>query len=275
MKNNPLVSIIMPVFNAEKFLRKSIESILNQTYKNFEFIIIDDGSTDGSREIIKDYAKTDRRINFVKNEMNLGQTRTVKRGIKLARGKYFFKIDNDDLAHKDRLKLITEFLENNNNYVVVGSNIKIINEKGKIIGYRIYPETDKEIRTRLFYKSPFASPVVGIRMDILKKIFLMDELILKFNYAGDYILWYKILKYGRGANLREFLLNYRIRDDQVKSKKTKEQLKETIEIQKIIFKYEKNTPLLARLNHLLLKLFFLLPSRIIIFLFKMIEYKKR
>lgn len=270
----PLVSVVMPVYNGEKFLKESIESILNQTYKNFEFIIVNDASTDNSEKIIKYYEKKDKRIKYFKNKKNLGQSESVKKGINFSKGKYFFKLDNDDIADKSRLKKIVDFFENNQEYIVVGSNIKIINEKSKVVGTRIYPKTDKDIRKCLFYKSPFAFPATGIRMKYLKKVIRKNKLIFKFKYANDYLLWYELLKLGKGLNFNDFLLSYRISEYQAKSKKTKEQLLETIEIQKIIFKQENNVPFLARLSNFLLHLLLLFPSKFIIYLFKKIEYKK-
>lgn len=153
---------------------------------------------------------------------------------------------------------------------MVGSQINIIDESGKLIGKRNYPTNDKDIRTTIFYKSPFAYPSVCIRMPILKKVDYPDF----FNYTDDYYLWSRLLKFGRGANLDDFLLNYRIRENQVKKEKLKIQLKETIEVQKMIFKESKNVPLAAYFYHFLHKILLLLPSNFILWLFKNLEYKK-
>ena len=99
-----LVSVIMSVYNGEKYLKKAIESILRQTYRNFEFIIIDDGSKDTSLNIIKKYEKMDKRIIVIENKLNIGLVESLNRGIKIANGKYIIRMDADDIAMKNRIK---------------------------------------------------------------------------------------------------------------------------------------------------------------------------
>lgn len=270
MNNKPLVSVVMPVYNGEKFLPQAIESILNQTYKNFEFIIIDDASTDGSFEIIKKYAKKDKRIKFMRNKKNLGQTEALINSKKLIKGKYFFKMDSDDIANPKRLEKQVNFLENNQNYIIVGSNLKVIDENSKLIGYRFYPRTDEEIRKTIFFKSPFAHPTICFRTSIISRIFY-DNI---FKYAEDYYLWFKFLKVGKGYNLDDLLVSYRISRSQVKNLQLKNQLKETIKIQKIIFSESKKIPVKARIYHFLHKLLLFLPSTLVLCLFKKIELRQ-
>ena len=166
MKNQPLVSVVMPVYNGERFLKDAIESILNQTYKNFEFIIVDDGSTDDSLKIIKEYQKKDKRIRLIENKKNLGQAKSLNKGLSLAKGKYYAKMDSDDIACKKRIEKEVDFLERNNDYVIVGSNLEIIDENNNTIGYRFYPQKNKEIRKLIIIKSPFAHPSVMIKWQI-------------------------------------------------------------------------------------------------------------
>lgn len=104
MKNDPLVSVIMPALNVERYVSDAIESILNQTYKNFEFIIIDDNSTDQTLNIIKDYRKQDSRIVVTRNEENLGVTKSLNKGVKLAKGKYIIRMDADDWSYPERFE---------------------------------------------------------------------------------------------------------------------------------------------------------------------------
>ena len=270
MKNQPLVSVIMPVYNGEKFLRDSIESILNQTYKNFEFIIVDDGSTDNSVRIIKEYQKKDKRIKLIENKKNLGQSRALKIGLNNARGFYYSKMDQDDISDKNILEKELDFLEKNKDYVIVGSNLEIIDEDKKKIGYRFYPQENKEIKKTLIFKSPFAYPSIMIRLESLK-IILYDE---KYLYCEDYDLWFKLLKYGKGKNLPDFLLKYRINKNQVKSKRLKIQLKETIQVQRKYLFTKEYFSLLALINHLLLHLLYFLPNFLVLWLFKKAEFRK-
>lgn len=272
-KSFPLVSVIMLVYNAEKFLREAIDSILNQTYKNFEFIIIYDKSEDGSAEIIKDYLKKDKRIRFFKNKKKLGRYKSFEKGVYLAKGEFILMMDSDDVSKKNRIYKEVSFLMKNKEYVVVGSQIKILNEKGKIIGQRVYPKEDEEIRKMIYFKSPFAYPSACIKREILLKI-KFYKFYEKFDLAYDYYLWYEVLKYGKGKNLDDFLLYYRISEKQTKFRLLKSQLDDTIQVQKIIFKDKKYIPILAKINHLMLNLLLYLPSKIVYWLFKKIEYKK-
>jgi len=269
MKNQPLVSVVMPVYNGERFLRDAIESILNQTYKNFEFIIVDDGSTDNSLKIIKEYQKKDKRIRLIENKKNLGQAKSLNKGLSLAKGKYYAKIDSDDIACKTRIEKEVDFLERNNNYVVVGSNLEIIDENNNTIGYRFYHQEDREIRKLIIIKSPFAHPSVMIKLSALKKIYY-DE---SFLYCEDYDLWFKLLKYGKGKNLSHFLLKYRVSKNQVKSKRLKIQLKETIQVQRKYLFTKEYFSILALINHLLLHILYFLPNFLVLWLFKKVEFK--
>jgi len=270
MKNKPLVSVVMPVYNGEKFLRYSIKSILNQTYRNFEFIIIDDGSTDNSLKIIKDYQKIDNRIKIIINKKNLGQSRSLKIGLKIAEGEYYSKMDQDDISDKKRLEKEVEFLEINKDYIVVGSNLEIIDEKNETIGYRFYPQNYEEIKKLIIFKSPFAYPSVMIRLPTLKKIYYDDN----FLYCEDYDLWFKLLKYGKGKNLPDFLLKYRVNRNQVKSKRLKIQLKETIQVQRKYLFTKEYFSILALINHLLLHILYFLPNFFVLWLFKKVEFRK-
>jgi len=270
MKKQPLVSVIMPVYNGEKFLRDSIESILNQTYKNFEFIIVDDGSTDNSVRIIKEYQKKDKRIKLIENKKNLGASKALKIGLKNTKGFYYFRMDCDDISYKNRLEKELDFLEKNKDYVIVGSNLEIIDEDKKKIGYRFYPQENEEIKKTLIFKNPFAYSSTMIRLELLKKIFY-DE---KYLYCEDYDLWFKLLKYGKGKNLPDFLIKYRINKNQIKSRRLKNQLKETIEIQKKYLFTKEYFSFLALLNHILLNTLFFFPNFLIMWLFKKVEFKK-
>lgn len=123
----PDISVIMSVHNEERFLGASIESILNETYKNFEFIIVDDKSTDNSLEIIKKYQKKDKRIRIIKNEENIGLTKSLNRALKLAKGEFIARQDASDISKKERLAEQINFLKENSDYSVVGTDLYFIN----------------------------------------------------------------------------------------------------------------------------------------------------
>jgi glycosyltransferase involved in cell wall biosynthesis len=135
MKNKgpPLVSVIMGVYNKSKFLEESIQSVLKQTLRNIELIIIDDQSTDGSWKIIKKFARINKRIIAHKNKINLGSTRTRNVALNLARGKYLAILDADDLMYPERLLKQTRYLDSHPDIFLVGTSAKFIDENGKLL----------------------------------------------------------------------------------------------------------------------------------------------
>ena len=160
MKNSsPKISVMMIVYNAEKFIREAIESILNQTFSDFEFIILDDHSTDNSYEIINEYAKRDNRILVLHNEKNLGIAESRTKCIKFAKGKYIAIADADDISIPTRLEKQLKYLEEHKEYGVVGSFLELFDsETGKTIGFRRYHKDDAKLRKRIFIYSPIAQP---------------------------------------------------------------------------------------------------------------------
>ena len=138
MNKKPLISVIMPVYNAANFLPQAIESILNQTYSHFEFIIIDDASKDNSWKIIKQYARKDNRIHAFKNHINLGVSLTSNIGISKAKGKYLVRMDADDISFSDRIEKELKFLLNNPSVVAVGGQCIIIDEYNHSIGKKTF-----------------------------------------------------------------------------------------------------------------------------------------
>jgi glycosyltransferase involved in cell wall biosynthesis len=201
-----LVSIILPVYNAEKYLEKSISSILQQTYTNLEVIIIDDGSTDGSFEIIESFAKSDCRIISI-SRSNKGLVETLNEGISIATGKYIVRMDADDVSYFNRIEEQVDFLRKNLEYVIVGSWADVIDVNGDIVGVYNYPKVnDFYIRIGLFWHNQFIHPSVMIRSGVLKECGYSP----KFKHVEDYELWTRILKYGKGHNLDKSLIKYRI-----------------------------------------------------------------
>lgn len=268
MKKDPLVSIVMPNYNGEKFIADSIESVLNQTYKNWELIIVDDCSKDTSWKIISKYVKKDKRIKAIQNKKNLKIYKTRLAGIDKAKGEYYSVLDSDDIFKITKLKKQVDFLEKNPGYGVVGCDNIIINEKSDKIGTRIYPHTSKEILKTCIKKNPFANSATLSRMNLIKK-FKYD---LSLSNSADYDLWLNILKVSKGANLKEPLLKYRVYSGQEKSN-VKKTLKNTIKIQKR-YLFEKKFFSISGLiwfgmEHLVL----ILPNKVILKLFKRREYR--
>lgn len=151
---NKLVSVIIPVFNVEKYVQEAIQSIQNQTYTNLEIIVIDDGSTDSTYKLLYEMAKKDKRIKLYKNEHNLKIVKTLNRALKLAKGHYIARMDGDDISALDRIEKQVNFLENNSNYDLVGCSVKSIDEDGNIIGEQKCYSNQKLLDRTLRYVVP-------------------------------------------------------------------------------------------------------------------------
>lgn len=226
MKSKNKISVLLPVYNGEKYLKSSIKSILNQTFKDFEFLIIDDGSTDNSVELIKSF--NDSRIIFVKNNKNIGLTKTLNKGLDLAKGEYIIRMDADDISLPERLSKQVNFMDKNLDCGVCGSWIKIFGDtKEHIIKYETDPDV---IRTQLLFLNPLAHPSTILR----KKIF--DEFSLRYDKfyekAEDYELWTRVVNFSKICNIPEVLLNYRINHGQITQKYQDVQSKMTMLIRK-------------------------------------------
>ena len=208
--NFPLVSVIMPVYNASFYIREAIESILSQEFIDFEFIIINDGSTDNSEEIILSYS--DVRIKYVKNENNLKIISTLNKGFEMAKGKYIARMDADDISDPLRFTKQIKLLENNPEIGILGTYVQQIGESDKLV---CYPENDEDIRYSLIFFNPFVHSSVFIRKSII------DEFCLQFSqnmlHVEDYDMWMRILQYTKGMNLPEVLLKYRVHKNQISS----------------------------------------------------------
>ncbi|UFX82761.1 glycosyltransferase family 2 protein [Candidatus Absconditicoccus praedator] len=269
----PKISVIMPVYNTEKYISETIESILNQTFKDFEFVIIDDYSNDGTFQILQSYANQDSRIKLIQNPENIGVVKTRNKLFSKVspESKYIAIIDSDDIAEPDRLQKQFDFLEENNEYSIVGSNITIIDENGQKIGQRKYPSNHEQVSKTILKKSPLAQPVVMIRKKDLEKVGYYNE---EFERCQDYELWFRFFDAGyKIANIQENLLNYRVFEGQGKSKHLKLTLKNTIKVQsKYLFKI-KYFDISSFFYHIALRVLMLLPNSFVLWLFKNLEYK--
>ena len=198
------VSVIMPVNNAENWIRNSIESVLNQTFRDFEFIIINDCSNDGSREIIGGY--NDSRIRFINNESNLGVARTLNKAISLARGHYFVRMDADDICNKHRLDKQVAVMNNRPDIDVCGSWVWRLSEGKKFL--LRYPVSPEGVESFLLFGNPLAHPSV-----IMRRKGLEDNRLLydpECSAAQDFELWSRCFKVCSLDNIPEPLLQWRV-----------------------------------------------------------------
>jgi len=209
LKNLIKVSVLMPVFNGAKYLRESIESILSQDFSDYEFIIINDGSTDESVEIIKSY--NDARIKLISNEKNLGLISTLNKGIQLCKGEYIVRMDCDDISFKDRIKFQVAFMDKYKNIGASGSFYKLL-RNNKSLDFN-FPVHYNETKAFLFFNSPIAHPASIIRRSVLidNNIFYKSD----FKHAEDFRLWLDISKHSDLANIKKILLLYRVHENQI------------------------------------------------------------
>lgn len=261
----PLVSVIIPVFNAGEFLREAIESILYQTYKNFEFIIVDDCSTDGSWKIIKSYQKKyPAKIKTIrlKKNLNRGGDSCANLAIKRAKGKYIARMDADDIAVIDKLEKQVEFLEENPDIFLVGSNAHVINTKGIIIGEKLEPLKHKDIYNSYARFHPIIHPTSMFRRLINGKRFFYQ---ISYSANNDYHTFFKLICTGfRFANLKEKLIYYRIHSGNDTFINMKDKFMNTLKIRIKMFLHYNYKPSLKDIftSFVQLILLFLLPEKI-------------
>jgi len=202
LTSKPLISVLMPVYNSESTVRQAIESILNQSFCDFELVIIDDCSTDRTKEIILSF--NDQRIKFIENSENLKLAACLNKGMKAAQGKYIARMDGDDISLKHRLKKQLNFLEKNPEISLCGSWIKHFGDSQVL---QTYPLSDEEIKIQLLFNSALAHPSVMFRREIFieKNLFYAED----FPVAQDYELWVRGMDVIKFSNLKEILLLYR------------------------------------------------------------------
>jgi glycosyltransferase involved in cell wall biosynthesis len=208
----PEISVIMPAFNAASHLREAIESILLQTFRNFEFIIIDDGSTDYTAAIVKSYS--DPRIRFIKNECNKGIVYSLNRGITESKSDLIARMDSDDISFPDRLEKQIGYLRKNPQYALVCSWINIISENGKFIS------TQKRYNKYLYYDLTFKCVIPHPTVMCTKKS-LISAGMYRNVYAEDYDLWSRLITGYRFYMIEEPLLSYRISASSISNFKLK------------------------------------------------------
>jgi glycosyltransferase involved in cell wall biosynthesis len=204
----PLVSVVMPVRNAGSFLVEAIESILNQTYKNFEFIIVDDASTDESSAILKKYKKLDKRVVVFKNKERQGIVKSVTFAISKSRGEFVARMDADDISMTDRFAKEVAFLTKYKRVIAVGGQCELIDASGIKIGEKKFPKEDKKIRKMIFSSVPMQQPSMMVAVSRLPKGFVWyDE---DYSSAEELGFLFKIFQIGKVANLKDYVLKYRI-----------------------------------------------------------------
>jgi len=219
------LTVIMSVYNGECYLRQSIESVLNQTYRDFEFLIIDDGSSDSSQDIIKSY--DDVRIRLIINQENKGLIGSLNKGLSEARGEYIARQDADDVCHVERFSRQLQLLESDKSLLLVGSQLDLIDERGMPKGNWKYPQDGQLALWFLLYNSAVAHSSSMYRKDTVISVggYSADAI-----YAEDYDLWSKLSRLGKIKNLPDVLQYYRIHDEAVSKRQQQKQLETRFKI---------------------------------------------
>ncbi len=201
----PIVSVVMCVYNGERYLTAAVDSILGQTMRDFEFVIVDDGSTDGTGAILRRYAETDDRVR-VATRPHRGLIESLNDGCGLARGRYIARMDADDIALPDRLAKQVAFLDEHSEVSVVGGTIQMINDEGTALETIRLPEADREIKERLPHENAVAHVTALVRKDVLRAV---GGYRRAFAHAEDYDLWLRVADHYRLANLPDVLVRCR------------------------------------------------------------------
>lgn len=199
----PLVTVLMPTYKGAKYLAETIDAVLNQTFTDFEFLIINDCSPDDTDSVIARY--NDPRIRYIKNETNLGISGSSNKGFQLAKGKYIVRQDHDDIPHPDKLRRQVDFMESHPKVGLCGTGFSCFGSKSKTV---IYPENDAEIKALLLFKMPLAHQTAIMR----KQVFLDNNLAYDETFASsnDRRLWIAAMDFMQFHNLPQSLLKYRM-----------------------------------------------------------------
>lgn len=202
--NRPKVTVLMPVYNAKNYVREAVDSILNQTFRNFELLIINDGSVDTTQSILSSYK--DPRIRIITHKKNMGIVRCLNEGLSLAQSTYIARMDADDIALPSRLEKQVAFMDKHPGIAVCGTWLKaIFDTKSEI--WKV-PVSHNEIQSLMLFHDAVFHPTVMMRIEIIKKYNFQYK--TTYPYAEDYELWLRMMGRSRFANTPEVLLLHRI-----------------------------------------------------------------
>ncbi len=214
METDNKISVILPVYNSQEFISQSINSVLNQTYKNFELIIIDDGSTDNSKEICKNLSEKDERIIFIDN-LHRGLTISLNKALEIAKGKFIARQDADDVSLPERFEKQVSWFLKNEKRVLCGTNCKILKKNNVYKNNKSLKFTNSGITKKLKYSNCFVHSSTMFLRNSAQILGNYDE---NLEFAQDYDLWWKLTTLGEVGNLKEKLLVLRNREDSISVK---------------------------------------------------------
>jgi glycosyltransferase involved in cell wall biosynthesis len=236
---NKLVSIILPTYNGSPYIKKAIESVLSQTYKNWELIIIDDCSLDRTSSIVANYINLNSNIKYIKNNENLGVQKSLNKGLSVSKGEYIARIDDDDeWIDVDKLKTQVEFLESNIGYVLIGTGALLVDEDDELLSKYLLPKSDLEIKNKILSKNCFVHSSVLFKKNTAQEVggFSENEAI---KHVEDYDLWLRLGMKGKLFNLNTYSTALRVRSQSLTYKNRVTQAKRILNL---IVKYRKIYP---------------------------------
>ena len=240
----PKVSISLPTHNGARWIKDSIESVLSQSYANFELIVINDASTDDIEVVVESFVHRDARVVYVANETNLGIQKTLNKGLRLARGEYIARIDDDDVwAEKDKLERQIDFLDTHLDYVLVGTGTIVVNEDGVELFRFLSPVTDEDVKNKILFKNCFTHSSVMFRKEEVLSCggYREDEIA---RHVEDYELWLRLGVIGKLGNLPTHGVRFMLRSGAIGARYKPMQLRNSIKLIQI-YKQHYHRPFLA------------------------------
>lgn len=218
--SSPKLSVVMSVFNGQEYLSEAVESILAQTFHDFEFLIVDDGSTDRTPQILSEFAALDKRVRIV-SQSNRGRAISLNIGIDLSAGKYIARMDADDVALPTRFEEQLRFLEQHPDVIILGGAVELIDMAGQVLGTFQQPLEDEQIRLAMQSHCPICHPTVLMKKESALAAGGYRKALLD---ADDYDLWWRMAELGKLANLGGVILRYRVHAGQVSQRGMRQQV---------------------------------------------------
>lgn len=218
-KQKTLVSILMPVYNAEKYLSKALDSIISQSYSTWELIAVDDWSTDDSYQILQKFARKDSRIKTYRNGQHRGVSGAANLAISMTKSQYIVRMDADDIMHPQRIEKQLDFLRSSRDVVVVGTQCVLIDQDTQRVGEKRFPTSHSDIYRMIFRSIPIQQPSMMINRGLLPKDFVFYD--NDKQTAEEVELLFKLSLYGKAANLPEYLHFYRLHEQNTSLKDPK------------------------------------------------------
>lgn len=273
MTKKPLVSVTMPAYNAEHYIGRAIESILNQSFKNFELIIANDASTDGTLAIIRKYQRKDKRIRIINNKKNLQIAASLNKSVSQARADVIARMDADDVSMPTRLEEQYKILKQYPKVAIVGTDIIVVNKKGIQVSTREYPTSDVAMKKIMYRYSPFAHPVVMFRKNVFEEFGGYDTKLVP---CEDIDLWFKIGSKYKFKSIHKSLLQYTLINTSNSNKKLRPLEILTLKIRFNAFrKYDYNLDLYDVIYNLgQLTTLFITPPRLRVWIYNFLRSRK-